>query len=130
MDSGECGVCIDGSYDGDAAEFSDERIVRARKPHQCCECGDTIPVGAEYERAVGKWDGRMFTYHTCLACRDVRRNLCCDGWTYTLLWEDAHNSGMFERLTTGCLEQLGTAAGKAKLLSEWRKWKGLDAGSV
>lgn len=125
MTSGGCGVCIAGDH-GDSPDFFDERIVRARKSHKCCECSDEIPVGVEYERVSGKWDGDVCSYRTCLACRDIRRNLCCDGWTYTMLWDDAENSGLFERLTTGCLDQLATAAGKAKLLNRWRDWKGLE----
>lgn len=123
MTTGECGVCINGSDDGDLPEFSTEQIVRARKSYKCCECGGVIARGDEYERVTGKWDRTVETYRTCLACRDVRRNLCCDGWTYTMLWEDANDSGMFEHLTTGCLGQLATAAGKAKLLEAWRRWK-------
>lgn len=126
MNEGPCGVCISGSYDGDLPEFLTEAIVKARKSYKCCECGDPIAIGALYERVVGKWDGELSTYRTCLPCQEIRRNLCCEGWAYTLLWEDANDSGMFEHLTTGCLEQLETAAAKAKLLSKWREWKELE----
>src|SRR6185295_16634414 len=124
-DDGPCGVCIDGG-DGDMPQFLNDREVRARKSYKCCECGDVIPRGATYERTVGKWnmsDGRFKTYRTCLLCVEIRNALCCDGWTYTLLWEEAEQ--IFPYLTTGCLEQLTTAAAKAKLLEKWREWKGL-----
>lgn len=124
-DDGPCNVCIESDYDGDSVSFHQIEHVKARKSHRCCECGDTIPKGAVYERVVGKWDRELSTYKTCAACEDVRNNLCYNGWTYTMLWESAVESEMFEHLTTGCLEQLGTAAGKAKLLEKWREWKGL-----
>lgn len=123
IDDGPCGVCIDGDYDGDSAEFVHNEHVTARKPHKCCECGETIPKGAVYERVTGKWYDKIDVYKTCAACEDVRNNLCCNGWTYTMLWESAVESEIFEHLTTGCLEQLGTAAGKVKLLEKWREWK-------
>lgn len=122
LDSGPCGVCI-GSDDGDPSVFHTEEIRKARKPHKCCECGDVIPKGASYEHVVGKWYDSIDTYRTCLPCREIRRALCCDGWTYSMLWEDAQEA--FEHLTTGCLEQLTTAAAKSKLLEQWRAWKGL-----
>ena len=125
MDEGPCGVCIDGSDDGDLPAFSTEKHVKARKPYTCCECGDAIVVGQVHERVTGKWDGTISTYRTCLACAEIRKNLCCDGWTYTMLWEDAENSGLFTHMTTGCLDQLQTAAAKAKLLAKWRESKDL-----
>lgn len=91
VDDGPCGVCISGG-DGDEPEFCSETIVRARKAHSCCECRETIPHGAEYERTVGKWDGAVNTYKTCLACSEIRRTLCCDGWTYGRLFEQAEES--------------------------------------
>lgn len=125
LDDGPCGVCINGDYDGDPAEFHKVEHVKARKAHTCCECGDVIPKGATYERVTGKWYDDIDVYKTCAACEDIRNNLCCEGWTYKMLWENAEESHMFENLTTGCLEQLATAAGKAKLLAKWREWKGL-----
>ena len=123
VDDGPCGVCIDGDEDGDSPRFHRVEHLTSRKTHRCCECGDVIPIGARYERVTGKWEDAIDVFKTCAACEDVRNNLCCDGWTYTQLWENAQNSGIFERLTTGCLDQLATAAGKAKLLAAWRDWK-------
>ena len=125
LDEGSCSVCIDGG-DGDEPEFCDDREVKARKAHVCCECKIIIPVGTVYLRTAGKWyDIGMRVYHTCLVCAEIRAALCCDGWTYTMLWEEAQN--IFPYLTTGCLEQLTTAAAKAKLLERWREWKGLES---
>lgn len=38
MEIGGCGVCIGGNT-GDYCTFSDAKIVRARKPRKCEECG-------------------------------------------------------------------------------------------
>jgi hypothetical protein len=125
ISDGPCGVCISGGDDGDPAEFCHTEHPKARKAYKCCECGDVIPKGSIYERVTGKWYDAIDVYRTCAPCEEIRRALCCEGWTYTMLWEDAENSEMFEHLTTGCLEQLTTAAAKAKLLNKWREWKGL-----
>lgn len=125
LEAGGCGVCISSDCDN-PAEFSSTKILRARKEHRCCECRAAIPRGDRYERTAGKWDGDLYVFKTCLACVDVRTSLCCDGWSYTSLWEDAAEA-LFRHLTTGCLAKLKTAAGKEKLLEQWRKWKGLVA---
>lgn len=53
-----------------------EAHVRARKPHVCCECRQSIPKAATYERASGLWrDGGWATYRTCLSCAAVRDDL-------------------------------------------------------
>lgn len=56
----------------DIPEFCTVADVRARKPHQCCECRDEIAKGEIYERQSGKWSGDLATYKTCLTCRDIR----------------------------------------------------------
>jgi hypothetical protein len=53
--------------------FSREKVVVARKPHQCIECKQTIPVGTRYHYFVGKWNewddkAKVGAFHTCLAC--------------------------------------------------------------
>jgi hypothetical protein len=123
LDDDPCGICIDGG-DGDTAQFSTITHVKARKEHKCCECGDVIPKGTIHERVVGKWYDKIDTYRTCPPCEEIRRALCCDSWTFTMLWEE-FNEGAAEALTTGCLDQLTTTAAKVKLLAKWREWKGL-----
>lgn len=121
MEAGDCGVCIYSEGDDNAA-FCDARVVTARKPHRCCECRETIPVGERYERTAGKWDGTVSTFCTCLVCAEIRSAFCCDGWTYTMLWEEAEEQ-MMPHLTTGCLDKLTTAKAKQKVLDVWRAWK-------
>ena len=47
-------------------------MVRARKEHRCCECGNPIRKGCRYERVSGIWDGRPARFKTCLICRFIR----------------------------------------------------------
>lgn len=68
-----------GNYDwGDCdeyPEFYDERVVKARKLHKCCECHIPIPIGVEYQRIVGKWDGQLSTFKTCMQCAAARKHI-------------------------------------------------------
>ena len=59
-----------------------------------------IAVRDTYERVVGKWDGEIETYRTCLACAEIRKAMCCEGWTYTMLWEDFAESQAFGDFST------------------------------
>ena len=54
-------------------EFYDQRIVKARKAHKCCELGCAIIPGDQYERFSGKWEGDFHCYSTCLACVEKRK---------------------------------------------------------
>lgn len=122
-DDETCGVCIDSDVDGDEMpSFQSDEWVKARKDHKCCECRKVIAVGERYERSTGKWDGRVKTYKTCAACQDIRQSLCCNGWRYGSLWEDAEEQ-LLPHMTTACLMKLATAVGKQKLLDEWNRWK-------
>jgi len=121
LPAGDCGACI-WSGEGDAPAFFEETNPRARRDYSCCECGERIVTGEIHNRAAGKWDGEVQSYRTCACCAEIRRVLCCEGWTYTTLWTDAAES-IFEYLTVGCLAKLETAAAKEKLLARWRAWK-------
>lgn len=74
----------------DGPEFSSMKLCKARKVHICCECGEDIPVGTEYERYSGKWEGDVFTYATCERCRDLRDSYTELGYCVYLgeLWEN------------------------------------------
>lgn len=84
---------LDCYCDYDPPEVSSETLPKARKEHQCTECGTVIAVGETYERAFGVWDGIADTYKTCLRCRDLRRwvlgNVPCFCWAYTNMLDDA-----------------------------------------
>ena len=54
--------------DSIAPVFYKSSLVTARKTYKCCECRNIIPVGQQYERADGLWDGEFRSYHTCEKC--------------------------------------------------------------
>jgi hypothetical protein len=56
-----------------------EAVITARKSHRCDECGATIETGAQYERYVGVYEGKMHLQHTCLDCVSIRAVFFCDG---------------------------------------------------
>ena len=51
--------------------YSDQ-MVKAAKPHRCCECNRTITPGEMYQRYKGCWDGKWAMYKTCVDCLDLR----------------------------------------------------------
>lgn len=120
----DCSVCLDFDVQMDIEFFQDE-IRRTRKPYQCCECGDPINLGENYEYARGKCDGVLWDSRTCLACADVRNSLACGGQRLYGggLWEAIED--ILPDVTTACLGKLQTEAGRNKLRAAWRKWKGL-----
>lgn len=126
IEDGDCNVCaIEDEGYCDSPEFCHEKIVKARKPHKCCECHDEIPAGAKYESCTGKWDGDLQTYKTCMLCVEIRNKFSCHGsWTFTTAWEQLRDN-LFERMTTGCLKGLSAAA-KQKVVDAWREWKGFE----
>lgn len=111
---------------GCEAEFYDVTTPKARKTHQCTECGNAIQPGENYERTTAKWVGDLSTFKTCLLCVEIRNKFsCAGGWSFGCVWEDL-TEGLFWHLTFGCLEGLSPAA-REKVLERWRKWKGLAA---
>lgn len=64
-----------------------EEMRRARTSHRCCECGDVIKPGDQYEYASGCWDGEWSVYRTCLPCVAIRREYCPSGYIYGMLEE-------------------------------------------
>lgn len=41
---------------------------RARKPHTCCACRVSIPIGHVYSYTFAVWDGHHETWDRCLRC--------------------------------------------------------------
>jgi hypothetical protein len=50
-----------------------EKTRRARKPHQCCECGAPIAPGDHYVHSSGVWDNEPNAYSTCVDCHAWKR---------------------------------------------------------
>jgi len=62
-------------------------MVTARKPHKCCECGASIPVGTKYEQVDGYWD-KWDHYKTCEVCVNTRTAMLTCGCTHGRLREE------------------------------------------
>lgn len=119
-------VCLDMDYDGDTNEFYTESLVKARRPHKCCECRDVIVTGAQYQRASGKAEGEMWTAKTCLLCYEIRRAFVCGSCVFGQLREEIENamfpiwseSGPFD-----CLAKLDTVEARRKVNRWHDEWK-------
>jgi len=61
-------MCMIDEADG-RLEFYNARMVIARKPHRCGECGREINRGETYHAASGKFEDKVDTYRTCAHCR-------------------------------------------------------------
>lgn len=57
--------------EGEGFDFVETKLVRARKPHECCECRETINVGDLHEHLRGVYDGQWDSYRTCARCVNV-----------------------------------------------------------
>lgn len=111
--------------DGEAASVASARIITARKPQVCCECGDPIRPGDRYEFVSGCWDGTWSSFRTCLVCHEIRTRFSCEGWVYGRLRE-ATKEGMFpcwkEKGPFDWLAKVSNAAG-AKLRGWYEAWE-------
>lgn len=120
------------SCDGDTTDTIHDEIRTARKDHRCCECRRTIAKRERYEDYFGKFDGDLCHYRTCMTCVEVRRFFSCNGgWMWTTVWQEVRDY-LFPTFHPGCLEPQDdreplSAAAKARVMEEWRKWKGLAA---
>jgi hypothetical protein len=48
--------------------YWNEKRVRIRKAHRCCECSVEIPVGEMVGRAKSVYDGKWYASYRCAAC--------------------------------------------------------------
>jgi len=85
--------------------FVNEWIVqKSRKNYICCECKQPIPKGSQYEKVVGKWEGKISTFRTCIICTKIRQDFCPCGWEYGGLKETIWECLGFNYVTGGCNE--------------------------
>lgn len=92
---------------------------------KCCECGDPIQDGEEFEHVSATTeDGDDFDCVTCMDCARIAGALSEVRWHNTF-WDDMEDEGGFENFTHACLLKIPTASAKQKLVERWRKWKGL-----
>jgi hypothetical protein len=123
----DCRCSIGSEGDGEYPEFSDVRHVKARKTHQCCECGKDIQRGETYQYWVGKFDGEMGYEKTCLICAEIRSSFSCEAWPlFGYMWAEIKDH-MFPELTTACYDRLSTPEARSIVQRRWREWKGLAA---
>jgi hypothetical protein len=110
--------------DDNGPSCSQQVVRRARKPHTCCECRESIPIGAAYEHYSGIWDGSPSAYKTCLSCVEIRNHFTCKpgdesydaydnpgGFVFGNLWSDLREN-FFDTMTAGgeCMRGLSPAA--------------------
>lgn len=80
--------CDCSTDEGESVRCSRVTIRKARKPHQCCECGEPILPGQRYEDATGiDCDGEAYGYSTCMTCKAIRDDYCPHGFMYSCLAE-------------------------------------------
>lgn len=80
----DCSDIYAGEYGPDCIR---ETYPVARKPHQCCECRETIQKGEKYEYVRGCWEGSFETYKTCMTCVNIRDAYCGSAFVYGELAE-------------------------------------------
>lgn len=121
-----CDVCI-GGYSDEPAEFFHEENRKARKNHECSECGRIIKKGETYQRCTGKNDGEFWDFVTCLLCAEIRKVFSCGEGEMLggMLWEMmTDNAFPLLKTSSPCFRELSAAA-KAEVIRRWQNWKGL-----
>jgi hypothetical protein len=120
-------VCIDHEdySDCDASDLYREAVVTARKLHVCCECGDPIQAGMRYQRASGKYDGKMWVECTCILCLEIRKVFVCGSVVLGMLWdsiEDAIFPIWEEKGPIDCLAKVESLEARTKLRTRYTAW--------
>jgi len=83
--------------DYDMPSMHIEAWHKARKQHTCCECGQAVIIGQQYQRVALVFEGQFSTYKTCERCADLRdalaavscpsyRGLREEYWNYLEQW--------------------------------------------
>lgn len=90
--------CIDTDF-YEAASVSSDKIVRARKRWECCECPEPIQPGEEYHYVRGLWDGTWRTFRTCMPCKRIRDEYMTCGFVYGQLGQDLKECWGFDYRT-------------------------------
>lgn len=72
-------------YDPPFAFQSKDR--KAKKNHQCGECGREIKVGETYRYESGVWDDGPDSHKTCMDCISVRDAFFCS-FIFGQVWDD------------------------------------------
>lgn len=100
--------CIWVDSGDDMPEIHSEYDYTAKKQHKCSECGRIIMPGEKYEYVFGVWDGIPSIYKTCRDCQSVRNAFFCEGWLYSMIWDNVweHLREINGNLESDCLLSL------------------------
>ncbi len=117
-------ICCPLYNDSDERASAQSRLTpRARREHHCCECGEVISVGQQYEKYGLVYDRSAETFKTCLSCVEIRDHFACgNGWIFGEVWSQLEGNFFPEMKAGGpCMEGLSPAA-KARLFERRLKW--------
>jgi hypothetical protein len=64
-------VSLYGDDDGPAVDVYDTTTRKARKPHKCHACGETVRPGDTYTRVFVVWDGSTDVTKRCARCQAI-----------------------------------------------------------
>ncbi len=83
-------MCSIDYYDGETCDFYSVKNPKARKEHNCCECGRKINIGEKYYYHSGSWGGDFQTYKNCSHCDSGAKLLMenCNGYVFEGMQED------------------------------------------
>jgi|SRR6202035_5295586 len=89
-------MSYDCACDYDPADWYRAEIRKARKRHDCQECGGPILPGERYEYAAGQSEDCISTFKTCERCYDIRlwtkNNVPCVCWAHGNMIEDCQEA--------------------------------------
>lgn len=77
-----------------SCDFYTQKMRKARKPHKCNLCKETIEPGQEYSHESGKFNGSIFENCLCKNCKDMQgaffsiNNDLDDGYTWDNVIDD------------------------------------------
>jgi hypothetical protein len=75
--------------DDGSPEFTNDRVVTARKQHRCSECHAIILKGEDYYYHSGKFDGSFYVEKVCRRCAYDRVRVVEDELAEGCDWNEA-----------------------------------------
>lgn len=105
------------------AKVFDRSYPRARKAHECYECGDAIKRGESHCRIGMFFDGSWSSWRECLLCEEIGDHFSCGkGRVAGTLWSDLEENFYPDMAMGGpCMQGLSPAA-KLKLIERRMAW--------
>lgn len=106
----------------ETASYYNQSKRRARKPHVCEECRETITAGSTYEHISMVFDGAWCSYKLCASCVEIGNHFACGPRSVGTLWEELKDN-FFPTMKAGgpCMEGLSPEA-KARLFEKRLAW--------